>query len=98
MHSPALSPRSRVALAMPCLVLLVVLALVAALPAQGQDRSRGNVPSELWKTYPLDPSKGRERIQPGTGQQQEQVSPPAAGSTDSSPGTENREVQQQPSP
>ncbi|MDQ3865468.1 MAG: hypothetical protein M3304_01380 [Actinomycetota bacterium] len=61
------------ALAGVALVLVLVLVLVQAPPAQGQNRGGSDVPSELWKTYPLDPSHGKARIrteeQNGTGEE-----------------------------
>lgn len=54
--------RSRVVFALLGVALILVLALAAPPPAQAQERGNRDAPSELWKTYPLDPSNGNARI------------------------------------
>lgn len=63
--------------------LFLVLALASPVVAQSDASSRDRVPSELWKTYPLDPSKGKARIRIGTEADRQEVSPPSSGDTSS---------------
>jgi hypothetical protein len=51
----------RLALFLACIALSLVSAVSLAVPAYGGSRMGDQVPSELWKTYPLDPSKERVR-------------------------------------
>lgn len=96
----------RVVLALVGVALVLVLVLVLAEPpaAQGQNRGGSRVPSQLWKTYPLDPSHGKARIrtdeQNGTGEETapEQGSEQPAGTTEQPAGTTQQPAGTSPAP
>lgn len=73
--------RSRVGIALGCVALLVELALAPPVVAQSAASSRDRVPSELWKTYPFDPSRGTARIRAGPEADRQEVSPPSHSNT-----------------
>jgi hypothetical protein len=85
MRRDATTQRKWFGIALGCAALLLVLALASPLLAQSDARSRDRVPSQLWKTYPLDPSKGKARIHAGNEAEGQEVSPPSAGETSSAP-------------
>ena len=69
-------PWSRLLIAPLCVVLVLAVGLATAPPAQAQGRGNDLAPSKLWKTYPLDPSKGRSPIRKTTEPEPQRVSPP----------------------
>ena len=97
----------RVVLALVGVALVLVLVLVLAEPpaAQGQNRGGSRVPSQLWKTYPLDPSHGKARIrtdeQNGTGEEtapEQGSGQPPAGTTEQPAGTTQQPAGTSPAP
>jgi hypothetical protein len=62
-----------------CAALAVLLAFAKPATAQGKPSSRDRVPSELWKTYPLEPSEEGVRTRSSPESDQPQVSPPSSG-------------------
>ncbi len=89
---------SRVVFALHWVALIVVLALAAPPLAHAQTRSDPDTPSELWKTYPLDPSNGKARIQREEDAEQETGPPPPTAETGVSNGSNARNVEKEPSP
>jgi hypothetical protein len=67
--------RSHIAIALGCFIALVI-ALTRPDVARAQARGEDRVPSQLWKTYPLDPSEGKARLRTGTQPERQGVSPP----------------------
>jgi hypothetical protein len=57
---------SRIAIALGCMVLALLFTLNAPAIADAETRGRDRVPSQLWRTYPLDPGKEQARIRGGT--------------------------------
>ncbi len=87
-------PRVVLALAGVALVLVLVLVLAQPPAAQGQNGGGSRVPSQLWKTYPLDPSHGKARLrtdeQNGTGEEtapEQGSGQPPVGTTQQPAGT-----------
>lgn len=62
-----------------CAALVVLLAFAEPATAQGKPRGRDRVPSELWKTYPLEPSEEGARIRSSPESDRPQVSPTSSG-------------------
>jgi hypothetical protein len=58
-------------MALSSLTLVLALALVVPAAAAGQARDEGEVPSELWDAYPLNPREGTARIRRGADEQPE---------------------------
>jgi hypothetical protein len=50
---------TRLPIFLTCMALLLAQAVVSAAAAEAGSRTREQVPSELWKTYPLNPGGGR---------------------------------------
>jgi hypothetical protein len=69
----------RLVIVFGCAALVVLLAFAKPATAQGKPSSRDRVPSELWKTYPLEPSEEGARIRSSPESDQPQVSPPSSG-------------------
>jgi hypothetical protein len=88
-------PPSRLAIALGCMVLALLLALNAPAMADAQTRGRDRVPSQLWSTYPLDPGKGQARIRTGTEANGERGEPYSVRTTPI--GAKARDTQAQPS-
>ena len=86
----------RFATAPGCVALVLLLALAEPVVAHAQAGTRDHVPSELWQTYPLDPSKGKARVRAGTGASRERVDPPRPVATTSAD-TRARDAGGQPS-
>jgi hypothetical protein len=61
-------------IALGCAALVVVLALAEPIVAQAQTSSRDRIPSELWRTYPLEPREGETRVRLGNEPDQPPVS------------------------
>jgi hypothetical protein len=55
-------PSSRLLIAPLCVALVLAVDFAKPPPAQAQDRGNADTPSKLWRTYPLDPSKGKAPI------------------------------------
>ena len=62
-----------------CAALVVLLAFAEPATAQGKPSGRDRVPSELWKTYPLEPSEEGARIRSSPESDRPQVSPTSSG-------------------
>jgi hypothetical protein len=83
-------------LALVCTALLLITGLAYPTAAGAQERSENDIPEQLWKTYPLDPTKADadapKSVHP-------QPSPPAQAETDSGVQTtsESPDAQAQPS-
>jgi hypothetical protein len=67
-------------LALVCTALLLLTGLAYPTAAGAQERGEDDIPEQLWKTYPLDPTKA-DADAPGT--VQPQPPPPAQAETDS---------------
>jgi hypothetical protein len=65
-------------LALVCTALLLITGLAYPTAAGAQERGKDDIPEQLWKTYPLDPTKADDA--PGT--VQPQPPPPAQAETD----------------
>jgi hypothetical protein len=83
-------------LALICTALLLITGLAYPTAAGAQERGKDDIPEQLWKTYPLDPTKA-DADAPGT--VQPQSPPPAQAETDSAVQTtsESPDAQAQPS-
>jgi hypothetical protein len=82
-------------LALVCTALLLVSGLAYPTAAGAQERGKDDIPEQLWKTYPLDPTKA-DADAPGT--VQPQSPPPAPAETDSAVQTTSESSDAQPQP
>jgi hypothetical protein len=74
------SSRTGTAFVLAAVTILFLAALAPATPAAAQQRQKRAVPSELWKTYPLNPSEGKRASQTPE-DKDEQATPPAQTGT-----------------
>ncbi len=77
-----------------CVVLVLAVGLAEALPAQAQGQRNDRTPSKLWKTYPLDPSKGKAPLRRAREPESHRVGPPSSVDTGVSAGTDVRDARQ----
>ena len=66
-------------IAIGCAALVFMLELADPVAGHAQTSSRDRVPSELWKTYPLEPRVGDARLRSGNQSDQLQVPLPGLG-------------------
>jgi hypothetical protein len=64
--------------------------------AEAQRRATDQVPSELWKAYPLDPSKGRATLRPRKDAEEERAPSPTLTETGVRPATETGAARREP--
>jgi hypothetical protein len=62
-----------------CAALVFMLELAEPVAGHAQTRSRDRVPSQLWKTYPLEPRTGEARLRSGNQSDQLQLPLPSLG-------------------
>lgn len=86
----------RIAIALGCMGLVLLFAVRTPAIADAQTRGRDRVPSQLWRTYPLDPSRGQARIRGWTEADRQQAAEP--NSVQTTPiGAKARDAEAQPS-
>ncbi|MDQ3890029.1 MAG: hypothetical protein M3312_05705 [Actinomycetota bacterium] len=96
MTASALIPGCRRLAICSFVALALALALAHGAGAQAQGRGNDGV-SRLWKTFPLDPHRGKARIQRGK-EGQTNPAPPATSTAPRAPGgSDVRNAEQQPS-
>jgi hypothetical protein len=79
MRAITTSHRRPIVIALGCAALVFMLELAEPVAGHAQTSSRDRVPSELWKTYPLEPRLGDARLRSGNQSDQLQVPLPGLG-------------------
>ena len=95
MTPSALIPFRRLAIS-SLVALALALAFAHGAEAQAQGRGSDGV-SKLWKTYPLDPTRGKARIQRGNEGHTSPAPPPTSTVSPARGGSDVRNAEQQPS-